>query len=244
MSSKKPRRSEPARPPVKAKSALPAPRVSHQRAHTPFFRRRVVRAALGMVALVVLVFVAYRVHRAWHHHTVTMHTKAAVKTFDTAFQSDLTPLGNFLTQAENSPPQFIGGLMTRAEYTTETAQWLATTENLRNTLANVKTPAPLSKAQAELVQAADILIDGVKAFQLAGTTTDKTAASTLVQQGTNILSHGLAVLEDGATEEEVVVHDYGLSLPSGVTPSTLTATPQAPPEVQPELSPTPSPSHS
>jgi hypothetical protein len=239
MPPKKTKSSQPTRPPVKAKSALPAPRVSTKRVHIPWHQRRTIQALIGLVLLAVVVFGVIQGRRFWHHHTVTAHNKTAVKAFDTAFQADLTPLGNFLTQAQNAPPQYIGGLMPLPTYTSQTAQWLATTEALRTQISNLKAPGPLAKAQAEIVQATDVLIDGVKAFQLAGTTTDKTAASTLVQQGTNTLSHGLAVLEDGATEEETVVHDYGLPLPSGVTPSSLTATPQAPPEVQPLQSPTP-----
>lgn len=239
-----PKKPTPSRPPIRAKSALPAPRVSEKRVHVPWHQRKAIRVVLAVLAVIVLAIVVRQVHRYWHHHTVTAHNKTAVKAFDTQFQSQLSPLNTFVTQAQTSPAAFAAGLMGQPDYVSQTAQWLATANSLRTQLSSAKTPAPLASARAQLVTAADVLIDSINQFQLAGTTTDKATVKALVQQGTNTLGHGLSVLENAVQAEEVVVNSYGLPLPSGVTPSILKSTPQAPPAVIPVQSPVPSPSPS
>lgn len=241
-----PKKNTPARPPVKAKSALPAPRVTPKRTHTPWHQRRVVRV-IGLVVLVAIVILgALEAHSFWKHHTTTTHLKAQVKTYDTQFQTELSPIGTFLTQAQNSPPQFIGGLMKQADYVSQTAQWYTTMETLSKQLTSAKVPAPLAKANAELIQGVQVFIDAINQFKLAATTTDKAAAAQLVQLGTNTVTHAETVFSDGAQEEAIVVHAYGLPLPSGETPAVLQSPPAAPPEtttVSP-ASPSPSPAAS
>jgi hypothetical protein len=234
-----PKKATPARPPIKAKSSLPAPRVSQKRVRIPWHQRRLVRGVLAVVVVVVLALVVWQGRRIWHHHTTTEHYKTAVASFNSIFQTDVSALSSLVTQAQNSPAAYTVGLMSQAEYTTETAQWLAAAETFRSQLSQKRVPPPLVNPQAELVDAADTVIDAVKTFQLVATTTDKTAAKTLVQQGTNQLGHALSVLENAATDEEKVVHAYHLTLPSHVTPAILNSPFSTPLEVVPVTSPTP-----
>lgn len=236
-----PKKTTPSRPPTKAKSSLPAPRTSQKRVHIPLHQRRTLQAIGAVIVLGIVVLGLWQVHRFWHHHTVTGHIKAAVKAYNNALQSELTPLENLITQAQNSPENYINGAITQANYATQTAQWLTTVETLRGQIAGAKTPGPLQNARGELVQAVDIFIDAVKDFQLAGTTTDKTAAKTLVQNGTNEMAHGEAVLEVALTAEETVVSQFHLPLPPHITANTLKQPAPAPEEVYP-INPSPSPS--
>lgn len=239
-----PKKTTPSRPPIKAKSSLPAPRTSERRVRIPWYRHRTIQAIGAVILLAIVVLVVWRVHRYWHHHTITSHNKAAVKTYNDALQSELTPLENMVSQAQNSPENFINGAMSQPDYATQTAQWLTTVETLRGQIINAQTPDPVKNASGILVQSMDIFVDAIKDFQLAGTTTDKAAAKTLVQNGTNEVAHGEAVLEDGLTTEESVVNDYHLPLPNKVTPSDLKSPAVAPDEVYPISSPTPAPSPS
>lgn len=225
-----PKKNAPARPPIKAKSALPAPRVAQKKIHIPWHKRPLVRIGALVVVLAVLVLAVLEVHSFWKHHTTTTHYKAQVKAFDTQFESELSPISTFLTQAQNSPPQFIGGLMKKPDYVSQTAQWYATMQTLNNQLTASKPPKPLLTAKAELIQGVQVFIDAIKQFSLAGTTTDKDAAAQLVQYGTNTVTHAETVFSDGAQNEKIVVHDYGLPLPQGETPASLQSPPPAPPE--------------
>ncbi|HEU5001338.1 MAG TPA: hypothetical protein VFW71_00975 [Actinomycetota bacterium] len=239
-----PKKNAPARPPVKAKSALPAPRMAPKRVHIPWHRHTWVRI-VGLLVVVALVIVgALQVHSFWKHHTTTSHSKAQVKTFDAQFQSELSPIGTFLTQAQNSPPQYAGGLMTQANYVSQTAQWYTTMETLSKQLNAAKVPPILAKAKAELIQGVQVFIDAINQFSLAGTTTDKNIAAQLVQLGTNTVTHAETVFSDGAQEEAIVVHAFGLPLPSGETPAVLQSPPAAPPETTTVSPASPSPSAS
>lgn len=236
-----PKKTTPPRPPIKAKSSLPAPRTSQKRVRIPWHQHRTLQVIGAIIVLAVLVLIAWQLHRFWQHHTVTAHNKTAVKAFNDQFQSELTPLENFVNQAQNSPESYANGAITQTAYATQTAQWLVTAETLRNQIDSAKPPTPLKSAAGQLVTAVDVMIDAIKDFQLEGTTTDKNAVLTLAQNGTNELAHGLSVLENASTAEDIVVHDYHLALPSGLTPAILQSPLVGAPEVEPISSPTASP---
>jgi hypothetical protein len=235
-----PKNRPPSRPPARVKSSLPAPRVAPRRVHTPWRQRRAIQVLLGIVVLGIAALVVWRGLDFWHHHNTTLHTKAAVKTYDGMLQSALSPLGTFLSQAVNTPPGFLSGGVSETAYISQTAQWTATVQTLRSQLTSASTPAVLQKAKAELIQGADLMIDAVNQFQLAGTTKDPAERLTLIQDATNTLAHAEAVLSDGAQEEAQTVVAYGLPLPSGETPASLKVPPEAPP-VTATVTPQPSP---
>lgn len=236
-----PKNNPPSRPPARVKSSLPAPRVAPRRVHTPWRKRRGVQVLLGIIALGLAAVAIWRGLDFWHHHTTTVHTKAAVKNYDGMLQSDLSTLGTFLTQAVNTPPGFLSGGVSETAYLAQTAQWMNTVQTLRSQINSASTPGVLKKAQAELIQGADLMIDSVNQFQLAGTTKDPAERPTLIQDATNTLAHAEAVLSDGAQEEAETVVAYHLPLPSGETPSSLKVPPAAPP-VTVTVTPQPSPS--
>jgi hypothetical protein len=226
------------RPPLRVKSALPAPRVAPRRVHVPVLRRRPVQVVLAVVALVVAAFVVRGGLQLWRHHTTTAHQKAAVKRFDSQFRADLSPLSTVFSQQSSSPQSFLAGSLPQAQFVSQTAQWLATLRAFSGQMTSASPPQPLLKARAVLVQAANLFIDSIKVFQTAGTTTDLKGRTDLVQQGNNIWSHATAVLEDGVQEETTVLNDFHLPLPSGITPANLKQPPSMPPEVS---SPSPQP---
>lgn len=196
---------------------------------------------LGIVVLGVAALGVWRGLDFWHHHSTTIRTKAAVEGFDGKLQSDLSTLGTFLGQAVNTPPGFLSGGVSATAYVSQTAQWMTTVQTLRRQISSASTPAVLTKAKAELIQGADLMIDAVNQFQLAGTTKDPAERPTLIQDATNTLAHAEAVLSDGAQEEAETVVAYGLPLPSGETPASLKVPPEAPPvtvTVTPQPSPT------
>ena len=227
-----------ARPPIRAKTALPAPRVAPRRVHVPLLRRRPVQVVLAILIIGVAALGIWSGLQLWHHHTNTAHDKAAAKRFDAQFRQDVTPLNTVLNQESSSPQSFLAGSLPQGQFVSQTAQWLATFRAFSGQMTSAKPPQPLLKARAVLAQAATLFIDSIKAFQIAGTTTDPKARTDLVQQGNNIWSHATAVLDDGVQEETTVLHDFGLPLPSGITPADLTRPPPMPSEVS---SPTPKP---
>src|SRR5260370_29968198 len=136
-------RATPSRPPVRSKTALPAPRVAPKRIRGPWHRRRPVQVVLALIVLGFLVLAVTQAFSTWDHHQATMKAKKGVKAFDSAYQTDLSPLSNFFTQVNNSPQQYLGGVMSQATYATQTAQWLATFEPLRKHLSPASPPTPL-----------------------------------------------------------------------------------------------------
>ena len=135
-------RATPSRPPVRSKTALPAPRVAPKRIRVPWHQRRPVQVVIALIVLGLLVLVVTQGLSTWHHHQATMKAKKGVKAFDAAYQTELTPLSNFFTQVNNSPQQYVGGVMSQATYATQTAQWLATFEALRKQLSDANPPGP------------------------------------------------------------------------------------------------------
>jgi hypothetical protein len=179
----------------------------------------------------------------WHHHQATMKAKKGVKAFDATYQTGLTPLSNFFTQVNNSPQQFVGGVMPQATYATQTAQWLATFTALRKQLSDASPPRVIQGPRGLLMQATDIFIDGVKEMQLAGTVSDTNLRKTLIDQGRNIIFHGTSVFKNAQIEEAKVVRSFHLTI--GAPASALLQLPDAPAENAPPApapSPVPSPS--
>jgi hypothetical protein len=235
-------RATPSRPPVRSKTALPAPRVAPRRSQVPWHQRRPVQVVLGVIVLGLLALAIAQGLSTWHHHQATMKAKQGIKTFDAAYQAGLTPLSNFFTQVNNSPQQFVGGLMPQATYATQTAQWLATFQALRKQLSDASPPRAIQGARGLLMQATDIFIDGVKELQLAGSV-DQSLRPTLVDQGRNVIFHATSVFKNAQIEEAKVVRSFHLS--TGAPASALLQLPDAPAEnAPPAPSPTPVPSPS
>ncbi len=236
-------RATPSRPPVRSKTALPAPRVAPKRIRVPWHQRRPVQVVIAVIVLGLLVLVVTQGLSTWHHHQATMKAKKGVKAFDAAYQTELTPLSNFFTQVNNSPQQYVGGVMSQATYATQTAQWLATFQALRKQLSDAGPPRAIQGARGLLVQATDIFIDGVKELQLAGTVSDPKLRQTLVDQGRSVIFHGTSVFKNAQIEEAKVVKSFHLTI--GAPASALLQLPDAPPEnAPPAPSPTPVPSPS
>jgi hypothetical protein len=215
--------------------------VAPKRIRVPWHQRRPVQAFLAIVVIGLLVLGVTQGLKAWQHHTATMKAKKGVKTFDSAYQAELTPLSNFFTQVNNSPQQYAGGLMTQATYATQTAQWLATFQALRKQLSDASPPRAIQGARGLLMQATDIFIDGVKALQLAGAVNDPNLRQSLIDQGRTIIYHGTSVFKNAQIEEAKVVRSF--HLPISAPASALLQLPDAPAEnAPPAPSPTPVPS--
>ena len=236
-------KSTPSRPPVKAKSSLPAPKVAPRREHVAWYRRRPVQVLLGLAVLLVGFIAISTGLRTWHRHQATMRVKQGVKSFDATYKTAITPLGNFLTQVNNTPQQFAGGLMPQATYVSQTAQWEATFNALFNQLSSASPPKAIQGARGLLVQGTDIFLDGVKVFQAAAATTDPKQRNNIVDQGRNIIFHATSVFKNATVEEARVVAAY--HLPTGAPASALDELPDAPAPAAPAapaVSPSPSPS--
>jgi hypothetical protein len=172
-----------------------------------------------------------------------MTAKKGVKAFDATYQTALTPLSNFFTQVNNSPQQFVGGVMPQATYATQTAQWLATFTALRKQLSDASPPRVIQGPRGLLMQATDIFMDGVKEMQLAGTVSDTNLRKTLIDQGRNIIFHGTSVFKNAQIEEAKVVRSFHLTI--GAPASALLQLPDAPAEnAPPAPAPSPVPSSS
>ena len=90
-------RATPSRPPVRSKTALPAPRVAPKRIRIPWHQRRPVQVVLAVIVVGLLVLLVTQGLSTWHHHQATMKAKKGVKAFDAAYQTELTPLSNAAT---------------------------------------------------------------------------------------------------------------------------------------------------
>ncbi len=224
------------RPPVRAKSALPAPKVAPKRVHTPLLRRRSVQAVLAVLVVGLAALGVWRGLRFWHHHQGTQKAKAGVKAFDSQYQAQLTPLYTVLDQIGNSPQQFQAGLMPQPTYVSQTAQWLESFRAFAGQMQSAKAPAAVDAPRALLVQATDVFIDGVTILQLAGSASDLTLRKQLIEQGRNIIFHASGVFKNAQVEEAKVVAAYHLGKP----PAKADLTPVSPPETAaPAPSPTP-----
>ena len=182
----------PPRKPVKARGALPTPRVAPKRVRRKWYQFREVQI-FGAILVLVLIGVGLKVFSdirkadKAHDQKVT-----AVKRFTNKVQLAQSGMQDVFSAMNQAPQDLKAGKMTAEEFKKQTDVWLT---KLRELDGKLRQPVPasppqLQEAQAHFVDGTLVYIDAIKSFALAGSLTDTTLRDQAIQQANNLLSHG------------------------------------------------------
>lgn len=189
-------KTQPQRKPVRARGAVPVPKVAPKRVRRVWYKQRPIQA-IGI--LVIVAFLAILVKAGLSFKDARDQRKdnlKAVEQFERAVELLQGPNAEIFTAINKAPQEFQSGAMSAADFKAQTDTWLATMRKLDEGLRKQKIPSGLpsfEEARALLVQGTMVYIDAVKSFQLAAGLTDPAQRDAAIAQGNSLKHHGDAV---------------------------------------------------
>jgi hypothetical protein len=205
------------RKPIKAKGALPAPKVAPRRkTRVVFTRRRMNQALVALGALVVLALGGLGVKLildARHQANQRASETSAVRKFDQKFTALISKAGQSLSDMNSAPEEFRSGKIAGADFKKKTDEWVLAIKEFDKGLRSVSIPtkqSQLTETRALFVNGVVGFLDAAKIFGLAATTTDPASRTAALDQGKTLLSHGGSVFGLGQRALNDLKQKYGL----------------------------------
>ncbi|MFN2609411.1 MAG: hypothetical protein ABR507_00815 [Actinomycetota bacterium] len=229
----------PTRKPIKARGALPTPKVAPKRVRRKWYQRRETQM-FGAVLVLVLLGVGLKVFTDVRKSTRSQADQVkATKRFDNKVTLAQTGMQDVFSGINSAPQDFKSGKMSADDFKKQTTIWL---EKLRTLDAKLREPVPavpaeLQEAQAHFVDGTLIYIDAVKSFQIAGAAPDTATRDAAIQQGSNLISHGTAVYGLAQRLMQKLKLSLGIVKRSATTSDPLTGPIQLPQEEAPPPQP-------
>lgn len=224
----------PARKPVKARGALPSPRVAPQRDTTPWHGKTKFRVLLGVVAVILIAIAVKLVMDARDRAAETRADVRAVEQFERKVQDlnlDIQPVYEALGQA---PGAFLAGALPEAEFRNQANGWVESFRELNRGIRTLQIPSDipaLQEAKASYVQASTIYIDAAKIFATAPDISDPAARERAAVLARNLFLHAAAVYGMGDRFMTELKNEYELNDPPADLPAPTTPEEEVP--VQP-----------
>lgn len=193
-------KTQPQRKPVRARGAVPVPKVAPKRVRRAWYQQRPIQV-IG--ALLIVAFVAILVKAGLDFKATRDQRKEnlrAVEQFERAVQLLQGPNSEVFTAFNKAPGDFQAGAMSAADFKAQTDTWLETMRKLDQGLRKRQIPTglpSLEEARALLVQGTMVYIDAVKSFELAAGLTDPAQRDAAIAQGNNLKHHADAVYAMG-----------------------------------------------
>jgi uncharacterized protein HemX len=229
----------PPRKPVKARGALPTPRVAPKRVRRKWYQFREAQIFGAILVLVLIgvglkIFSDVRKEAKAHDQKVT-----AVKRFTNKVQLAQTGMQDIFSAINQAPQDLKDGKMTPEDFKKQTDVWL---EKLRGLDTKLRQPVPatpsqLQEAQAQFVDGTLVYIDAVKSYALAASLTDTTLRDNAIQQGNNLITHGTSIYGLAQRTIEKLRLSLGITKKSSTTNNPLTGPIQLPSEEAPPPQP-------
>ena len=261
---------QPVRKPVKARGALPSPRVAPQRDTTPWHQKTKYRVAIGVAVLLLLALAAKLVLDARDRAEQRRRDIRSIEQFERKVQDlnlEIQPTYEAIGQV---PGAFLAGALPPAEYRTQAESWVQGFRQLNRGIRSLEVPArleSLQEAKASYVQGTTIYIDAAKMFVSAADAPDPGARERATVLARNTLLHGAAIYGMGDRALTQLRNEYDLNdpprdvpaptlpeeevslpppppPPAGVAPGPATVAPPAPGPAPPPAASTPSPAAS
>lgn len=232
----------PPRKPVKARGALPAPRVAPQRDTTPWHQKTKNRVLIGVLALLLIGFAAKLVLDARERAEETRADVRAIEQFERRLQDlnlDVQPTYQSLSEA---PGNFQAGTLPQPEFRSLAENWVDSFRRMNQGIRAIEVPADLDglqEAKALYVNAATLYIDAAKIFLAAADTTDPPARERANNLARNTFLHAAAVYATGDRAMARIKNDYELNDPPAELPvpsypeEEISFPPPAPPTPEP-----------
>lgn len=229
----------PARPPVKAKGTIPAPKVGHRASRKPWYRHGQIQLIVGLIVVVVLGVAASQIV-AWRHRVDERAAdKKAVKMFDDKVTATQNQITDPLNGIQALPEQFRNGQITADVYKDATGKWLSAFQRMASDLRSTNPPPDVAPTRAHFVESAVIFVDAVRTYQLAAQTTEPPVRDQSILLADREVKHATTMFTNALKELET--HKKRVDLPTGSLPTepelpqedVAPATGQAPPAAAP-----------
>ncbi|HEX2052603.1 MAG TPA: hypothetical protein VHJ78_02610 [Actinomycetota bacterium] len=204
------------RKPVKARGALPAPKVAPQRDTTPWYKKTRTRVLFGIAALLVLAFVVNLVLDARERAESRRRDVRAVEQFERRVQDLNLDIQGVYQALGEAPGAFLAGAIPQPEFRTAAEGWVESFRRLNQRIRAVEIPADiegLQETKAHYVQASTIYIDAAKMFVAAADTPDPAARERATVLARNTFVHAVAVYSMGDRELTKLKNEFELNDP-------------------------------
>jgi hypothetical protein len=228
----------PPRKTVKARGALPSPRVAPQRDTTPWHGKIGPRIGMALAAIALIAFIVVTILNARERAEARRQDVRAVEQFERRvadLNSKIEPVLQGLSQA---PGAFLAGALPVEEYRTQAESWVTTFRDLNQGIKNLEADPEIEglvEAKAHYVQGTMIYLDAAKIFVAAAAITDPAEREKTTVLGRNTFLHGTYIYAFGDRDITKLKNEYELNDPP-VDPQPPTL-----PEEEIEIQPPPAP---
>lgn len=226
----------PARKPVKARGALPSPRVAPHRDTTPWHGKTAVRIVMALVALALIAFIVKSIMDARERAADRRQEARAVEQFERRVLDLNQKTSAIYEQLGQVPGAFLAGALPVEEYRKAAEGWVTSFRELNQGIRNLETPEQpegLADAKAHYVQGTVIYLDAAKVFVSAAAIADPAEREKATVLARNLFLHGTSVYAEGDRSITEMKNDFELNdPPSPVPPANL-------PEEEVQLPPPP-----
>ena len=196
-------KSAPTRKPIKARGALPTPKISPKRVQRHWYNRRDFQIVAVVIFLVAAVL-ATRAVLEWREAQAERKAQVRqVKAFENKVQLLQSPMQEVFRAVNTAPNELQAGTLPPDEFTKQTEVWLEKFRELDLGLRERQVPPDfksLLEIRAMLVQGTVVYIDAVKHFQAAAALSDPAIRAKAIKDAQSTFSHGTSVFGNGQRE--------------------------------------------
>jgi hypothetical protein len=202
------------RKPIKARGALPTPRMAPARVTKVWYKRRgnqLIGVALILVLTVIGITTALNIRES--SRTRARDVKA-IRQFDRKVQLLQTAGSTVFQSVNQAPTDFLAGTMPAEEYRVQAERWVEEFRKLNSGLRSGPLGSPLDaleEARGLYVQGTVIYVDAAKSLALASRFSATPDREEAIKQGRNLLTHGSAVLSMGERQMQKLKDRFGLN---------------------------------
>lgn len=202
------------RKPVKARGALPAPRVAPDRVSTVWYRRRAYQfVAAGILVVLIVVGVNIWLDQRQKSRARERDIRA-IGQFERKLQLLQTPITTLVEAMNEAPTAFLAGTLPPDQYRAQAEGWVAEFQKVYQGLRSGALGSgldELEEARGSYVQGSAIFVDAAKSLALAARFGDAAGREEAIKQGRNLFTHGSAVLDMGARQLQKLRLRFGLN---------------------------------
>jgi len=226
------------RKPMKARGALPSPKISPKRVSRKWYHRRDYQA-MAVVIFLIAAVLATRAVLDWREDRADRKQQVRqVRSFERKTQLLQAPMKEVFEAINKAPAELQAGTFPPEEFTKQTEVWLEKFRALDLGLRERQVPPTfksLVEARAMLVQGTVVYIDAIKQFQAAAALTDPAARAKVIKEAQSTFSHGTSIFGNGQRALAALRVRLGIDKSDPNNP--LLGPIQLPPEVLPDAPP-------
>lgn len=203
----------PPRKTIKARGALPVPRIAPKRSFTVWYKRRGIVVIGGILALGLLAGAVLITRNIIDNISTKKESGRAVGNFDRKVKLLQQPFQQVLGDMNKAPQEFAAGQLPAAEYKKVAGAWVEEFRKLDKGLRERTVPPNLpglAQARAHFVQGTVLYIDAAKTFQLSADLTDPVLRDEAIKQGNNMIAHATSVYGLGQRRLIALKKQFGL----------------------------------